>query len=196
MRRNVPAIQFSLFMGILCLSLSPCVKADLLPGAVKYEFSGALLCESACPGNGMVNGTFTYNARQNSFGAFDFATPFGVLNSDIHNTIGEFSAAQGFVLISFDKGASRPADDLQLLLVLQGDSLPGTFHTSPFFLSLPEGGHIEFISSLTLGSTLYPGADILDFKDGKLKVVETPEPSSLILLGAGLFVLAPFLRRR
>jgi PEP-CTERM motif len=185
----------SRYLPLSCLSV-PLLLAGLIliPDTVEadavtsYTFSGDLT------GGGVVTGTFSLDATNDTISAFNFSTPNGSVTSTNWTpsitAFTPYSPATNVLQLAFSDASSGG------LLQLFFETTPTTFSAStPLYTMSVEPGYL----STATESLFYCGTACTvgsEFTSGTASPISAAEPSSLVLLGIGLIGFAPLLRRR
>lgn len=183
------------FLGLAILSLFACARRSAADpvDVVKLSLSGQVSCVGtpACGATvSSITGTYNFDPDTHSIvGSWSFATPLGVISST-NPTSSQYCLIASTEQCVFLE-ALGPEGVIELAFVFDENDFRGPFELGEessldgFFSCTPiqDGG--EFCS-LT---------DEFLFTSNPTISTITPEPSSFLLLGAGLLGLGPFIRR-
>jgi len=177
-----------------CLLFSPRPAAADNTDIVTVTFSGTscLVSGSSCTGADPVTGTYSVDESTDSVvGAWSFTTPLGTISGSGGGAPAS-STTQGFPAGSnlfdfFEFSGDTAVAGVQL----DFDGFDGTLITSPD--TTKYGVTDEYPPSLFADLTT---GETFDFLSGSASVVAAPEPSSIALLGLGLFGLLILRRKR
>ena len=191
--RLIRRAVYTLAAAAFCLMFLPRPAAADGTDIVTIAFSGTscLVSGSTCTGSDVVTGTYNVNDVTNTVvGSWSFSTPDGTIIGSLDDPAAP-SSSQGFPagsnLFDFETSNSEYAIQLDF------SGLDGALLTGPDTTEYVGQGIAPYPPSLWID--LQTG-QTFDFLSGSASVVATPEPSSIALLGIGLFGLFILRRKR